>query len=76
MRGYFEQHPRVRRTLLGLCAVSAIAVGAQLVYPADRALPFAKVNGTNAGFADAEALKETLKDTAKQPLVLTWAKKQ
>ncbi len=74
MRGYFEQHPRVRRTLLGLCAVSAIAVGAQLVYPADRALPFAKVNGTNAGFADAEALKETLKDTAKQPLVLTVGK--
>lgn len=46
----------------------------QFFYPSSRALPFAKVNGQNVSFSDANALKTSLKGTPKQPLVLTIGK--
>lgn len=49
-----------KRVVIGTAGLIAMVVGFQLVYPANRALPFAKLDNDNIGFATKEHIQKVL----------------
>lgn len=75
MRKFWNKHLWVRRVSIGFGALCLVVIGLQLVFPHDRVLPFAQINGRPAGLADIHAVEKLAADTPKQKLQLKIADK-
>lgn len=73
MKNFWNKHRWFRRSVIGFGVLCAVVVVVQLVFPSDRALPFARVNGRSAGLANETALRSVIADTSKQKLTLKIA---
>ncbi|HEU4715288.1 MAG TPA: serine hydrolase [Candidatus Saccharimonadales bacterium] len=61
-RLYLPKRKTHRRLLLAVCFVFGLIIAAQLAYPADRALPFATVNGIDVAYAPHDKLAKVITD--------------
>lgn len=66
--GWGGRHRRALRVLVGFFVV---VIGLQLIYPGDRALPFARLGGDHVGFSSHQAIASKLQTDYGKVLVTT-----
>lgn len=71
MRQYARIQVKSRLAIVWVSLLCGTLVLLQLLYPDDRALPFARMNGNMVGLRDVGGLRPLLMATSRQPMAIT-----